>query len=63
MEFEIKLEKGNIATDWTPAPEDIQAEIDKNDINYYTHRKKKRPGVTLLAFKRPPYESVMIGLI
>ena len=24
----IKLEKGNIATDWTPAPEDVQAEID-----------------------------------
>jgi hypothetical protein len=26
---EIKLERGNKATDWTPAPEDIQAEIDK----------------------------------
>ncbi|WP_288946167.1 hypothetical protein [uncultured Porphyromonas sp.] len=25
----IKLEKGSIATDWTPAPEDIQADIDK----------------------------------
>ena len=25
----LKLEKGNKATDWTPAPEDIQAEIDK----------------------------------
>jgi hypothetical protein len=24
----IKLEKGNKATDWTPAPEDVQAEID-----------------------------------
>jgi phage minor structural protein len=26
--YEIKLEKGNKATDWTPAPEDVQAEID-----------------------------------
>ncbi len=25
----IKLEKGSIATDWTPAPEDVQAEIEK----------------------------------
>ena len=24
----IKLEKGNVATDWTPAPEDLQADID-----------------------------------
>ena len=28
MEFEIKLEKGNMVTDWTPAPEDIQVELD-----------------------------------
>ena len=27
----IKLEKGNKATDWTPAPEDVQAEIDAVD--------------------------------
>ena len=26
--FHMKLEKGNKATDWTPAPEDVQAEID-----------------------------------
>lgn len=26
--YEIQLEKGNKATDWTPAPEDVQAEID-----------------------------------
>lgn len=25
---DLKLEKGNRATDWTPAPEDVQAEID-----------------------------------
>ncbi|WP_412519771.1 phage tail spike protein [Staphylococcus simulans] len=25
----IKIEKGNKATDWTPAPEDVQADIDK----------------------------------
>ena len=23
----IKLEKGNVATDWTPAPEDVEAAI------------------------------------
>ena len=26
--WNVKLEKGNRATDWTPAPEDVQAEID-----------------------------------
>ena len=25
----VKLERGTVATDWTPAPEDIQADIDK----------------------------------
>ncbi len=29
----IKLEKGSIATDWTPAPEDVQAEIDAINAN------------------------------
>ena len=26
----LKLEEGNVSTDWTPAPEDIQSEIDAN---------------------------------
>lgn len=26
--YGVKLEKGNVPTDWTPAPEDIQADID-----------------------------------
>src|SRR5699024_7092919 len=26
-EYWVKLEKGNKATDWTPAPEDVEAEI------------------------------------
>lgn len=26
--WDVKVEKGNKATDWTPAPEDVQAEID-----------------------------------
>ena len=30
--FKVKLEKGNKATDWTPAPEDVQAEIDNIEI-------------------------------
>lgn len=25
----VKFEKGNIATDWTPAPEDVEAEVDR----------------------------------
>ena len=28
-----KLEKGNKATDWTPAPEDVQTQIDTNSTN------------------------------
>lgn len=28
--FRIKIEKGNKATDWTPAPEDVQQGIEKN---------------------------------
>lgn len=28
----VKLEKGDTPTDWTPAPEDVQAEIDENKI-------------------------------
>ena len=45
--YKVKLEKGNRATDWTPAPEDVDADIQKvddgvNDLitdlstNYYT---------------------------
>ena len=30
----IKLEKGSIATDWTPAPEDVQAEIQAVERGY-----------------------------
>lgn len=32
-DINIKLEKGNKATDWTPAPEDVQAEIDSKVDN------------------------------
>ncbi|RPF54727.1 phage tail spike protein [Abyssicoccus albus] len=28
--WRVKLEKGNIATDWTPAPEDIESEVETN---------------------------------
>lgn len=33
----IKLEKGNKATDWTPAPEDIESEVNdvNNDLAYF----------------------------
>lgn len=29
----VKLERGTVATDWTPAPEDVQAEIDAINAN------------------------------
>jgi len=32
----LKLEKGNKATDWSPAPEDIEADIDEKLTNYAT---------------------------
>lgn len=35
----VKIEKGNMATDWTPAPEDVQVQIDASvksvDVQYY----------------------------
>lgn len=31
---DIKLEKGTVATDWTPAPEDVQAEIEAVERGY-----------------------------
>ena len=34
--FKIKLEKGNKATDWTPAPEDVDAGIDEAQGNALT---------------------------
>ena len=33
VNLRMKLEKGNKATDWTPAPEDVQAEIDKRNVH------------------------------
>lgn len=35
-----KMEKGNVATDWTPAPEDAQAEIDAANAVIQTHTEK-----------------------
>ena len=34
---DFKMEKGNKATDWTPAPEDVQGEIDKVNSNLTTN--------------------------
>ncbi|WP_186819714.1 phage tail protein, partial [Halolactibacillus halophilus] len=36
-EVEVKVEKGNKATDWTPAPEDVQAQIDDNALVISNH--------------------------
>lgn len=38
----LKLEKGNTATDWTPAPEDIEAEIQKVDNKLTTNLMESR---------------------
>ncbi|AQS09693.1 hypothetical protein CLOBY_18240 [Clostridium saccharobutylicum] len=35
--YNIKFEKGTIATDWTPAPEDIQSQIDSKSNSGHTH--------------------------
>lgn len=34
----IKFEKGNTATDWTPAPEDIQTEVTEFKADYATYK-------------------------
>ena len=31
--YDVKLEKGNKATDWSPAPEDVQGQIDDTNAN------------------------------
>nr|WP_289038291.1 phage tail spike protein [uncultured Allobacillus sp.] len=35
--FNIKIEKGNKATDWSPAPEDTQAQIDDINVTVSSH--------------------------
>lgn len=42
----LKIEKGNTATDWTPAPEDIEAEIQKIDNKLTTNLLKPILGTT-----------------
>ena len=32
-EAQVKLERGNVPTDWTPAPEDVQSDISKRAID------------------------------
>lgn len=41
----VKLERGNIATDWTPAPEDIETRID----NAYTQIESNKTSISLKA--------------
>ena len=41
----IKLERGNIATDWTPAPEDVETRID----NAYTEIESNKTAISLKA--------------
>lgn len=52
----IKLERGNVATDWTPAPEDIQSDI--NDLQQLSPTKDQKDwlnkmGQVLLADSTP----------
>lgn len=42
----VKLEYGNIATDWTPAPEDIQADIEQVRTEYKADLKVERERIT-----------------
>ena len=35
--WDLKVEKGNKATDWTPAPEDTQSQIDNTNATIATH--------------------------
>lgn len=41
----VKLEKGNVATDWTPAPEDVETRID----NAYTEIESNKTAISLKA--------------
>lgn len=41
----VKLERGNIATDWTPAPEDVETRID----NAYTEIESNKTAISLKA--------------
>ena len=46
LKLNVKLEKGNKATDWTPAPEDVQGQIDGLDTRV-TNLEKSGGGATL----------------
>lgn len=34
----LKIEKGSVATDWTPAPEDIEAQLADTGIDIANHK-------------------------
>lgn len=42
----LKIEKGNRATDWTPAPEDVQADIEQVRTEYKADLKVERDRIT-----------------
>lgn len=44
---QVKLEKGNVATDWTPAPEDIQSELDDKASNDYVTEVQTNTSTTI----------------
>lgn len=53
--YDIKLEKGNKATDWTPAPEDVEAAIFETKL--YVQYSSVDPPVSELDWHEPPMEA------
>lgn len=46
-----KLEKGNVATDWTPAPEDIEQDVKTSIVTLETHITNNSETIKLMAEK------------
>ena len=53
----VKLEKGNKATDWTPAPEDVQNEIDAKKSIHTLDSSYSKTYAQLLAWSKEGYDA------
>lgn len=51
----LKIEKGNKATDWTPAPEDLVSDWNESDISSYSYIKNKPTLGTMAAESKEDY--------
>ena len=54
---QIKLEKGNKATDWTPAPEDVQSEIDAKKSIHTLDSSYSKTYAQLLTWSKENYDA------